>query len=484
MTTLESLYNRFDDLLNPIIVKELRQVVRGKFFWGVLILFLGFQCVVLSLSIADRGLTSRSIGAETLTFLFGILFFTSFVIVPVYNAVKFAKERNDGSDELLFITTITPQTIVKGKFAAAMVFIFLLYSAFSPFMAMTFFLSGVDLPMTFMALLIGLLFSAAGAMGQICFAALARDSHSQQFFRGFGIFVQISAFFSIAGAGSDMVHYGTGRLFAAQDTTSTILSLILCAVGVIYFFYRASAAIIAPAGANRMYQVRLSAFVIWIGSLLLAVWWAMATMSARFIIVWGGLVCAGLCLAIAVAVSERDCLSERIAREIPRNPLKRRLAFLFYSGSAGGLAWIACLGILTIVTMHLFSAVSGIKHSSDLGEFSIAIFSFLCYGLGYGLIASIIRRKFFSSLMDVRNTWVVLLLVSVAFAVLPMFFWVFTGSDSEMFMLGNPFASLSRDRYLDGFLFGLMVMMTGLIINLPWLRRQVKEFSAAEAGHE
>ena len=134
-----SLIDRIDDLLNPIIVRELRQVVRGKFIWSVLILFLVFQCAILSISIAGRGMTSRSVGMDTLSFLFSILFFASFLLIPLFNGFKFAREQSEGSDELLFITTITPEAIIRGKFAASMIFILMLYSAFSPFMAMTFF---------------------------------------------------------------------------------------------------------------------------------------------------------------------------------------------------------------------------------------------------------------------------------------------------------------------------------------------------------
>jgi hypothetical protein len=121
MSSFANLLDRLDDGLNPIIVKELRQVARGRFFWGVLILFLVIQCGVLSLAIADRGFTNRSVGAETLLFLFFFLFFASYVLIPLNTGFRFARERNEGSDELLYITTITPPRDNSRKFAASMV---------------------------------------------------------------------------------------------------------------------------------------------------------------------------------------------------------------------------------------------------------------------------------------------------------------------------------------------------------------------------
>lgn len=479
MKMLESIYNRCDDLLNPIIVKELRQVVRGRFFWGVLILFLGFQCAVLSLSIADRGMTSNSVGGETLTFLFGILFFASFVVIPIYNGFKFSNERNDGSDELLFITTITPETIVKGKFYAAMVFIFLIFSAFSPFMAMTFFLSGVDLPMTFLALFFALLLSADGAMAQICFAALAHDSQSQKVSRGVGGMVQMMAFFSVTGVGADMVQYGTSRFVSYSQVGMTIFTFIFLTLATLHFFYRASAAIIAPAGTNRMLPVRRSAFVIWLCSLGLALWWAMTASSARYLIAWGGFVCAGLVVASMVAVSERDRISERMYREIPGHPLHRRLAFFFYSGAAGGLAFVVLMTVLTLLAMNFFSLSGGLRYSGDIGEASSAVVAFMGYCIGYALIASFIRRNFLGSFVDVTNCWVVMLLTTVAFAVLPMFIWAVSGSNSEIYMLGNPFMSLAPDKRPEGLVAGMLIALLAIVINLPWLTRQAQEFNRA-----
>ncbi len=479
MTMMESLYNRCDDLLNPIIVKELRQVVRGKFFWGVLILFLGFQCAVLSMSIADRGLTSHNVGAETLTFLFGILFFASFVAIPIYNGFKFSNERNDGSDELLFITTITPETIVKGKFYAAMVFIFLIFSAFSPFMAMTFFLSGVDLPMTFLALVFALLLSAAGAMMQICFAALAHDAQSQKVWRGVGGMIQMMAFFSITGAGADMVQYGAARFVSYSQMGMVIVAFAFLTLSSMHFFYRASAALISPAGTNRMLPVRKSAFFIWLGSLCLAMWWAINSSSARYLIAWSGFVCTGLVVATMVAISERDSISERMNREIPPGLLKRRLAFFFYSGAAGGLAFVVLMTVLTLLAMNFFSFSGSLRYSGDVGEASAAVTAFMGYCLGYALIAAFIRRNFLGSFVDVGNSWVVMLVTTAAFAILPMFVWAVSGSNSELYLLGNPFMSLAPDKRPEGLIVGLAIALLAVAINLPWLKRQAQEFNRA-----
>lgn len=477
MSSLQNVFDRCDNLLNPIIVKELRQVVRGRFFWGVLILFLIFQCLVLSFSIAEKGMTSRHVGAEALEFLFGILFFASYVLIPVFNGMKFAKEQTEGSDELLFITTITPEKIIMGKFAAGMVFILLIYSAFSPFMFMTFFLSGVDLSMTLVGLVAGLLFSSIGAMVQICCAALSQDAHSQQFFRGAGIFLQVTTYFSLMGMGSEIVRSGGVRFAGFVGGAGLYASVLILSLFLIYLLFKAAVSVIQPTGADRMRQVRLAAASGWLLTLVVAIYWAFEFSSARFIILWGGVVCAALVLMTMVSVSERDFISERVARDLPAGQTARRLSFILSSGAAGGLAWVALMTAFTVLAVNIFSALTHVSYAGDLNEASIAMLTFMSFTMGYGLFAVFIRRTLFSSLVDTRNNWVVMLLVFVGFSVLPMFLGVFVGSNSDLIMMGNPFVASSK--LAEGVLVGIGVLFTGLMANFLWLRRQFREFLTA-----
>jgi len=45
-----------------------------------------------------------------------------------------------------------------------------------------------------------------------------------------------------------------------------------------------------------------------------------------------------------------------VRRTIPRNPLLRLLAFLFYTGSAGGIAWCVLLFVATMLAGYELSA--------------------------------------------------------------------------------------------------------------------------------
>jgi hypothetical protein len=54
---------------------------------------------------------------------------------------------------------------------------------------------------------------------------------------------------------------------------------------------------------------------------------------------WGMVGCILFSLQFAISVCERDGWGARVARRIPRSPLLRVPAFIFYSGAAGGIAF-------------------------------------------------------------------------------------------------------------------------------------------------
>lgn len=476
MSSTNGIIERIDNFLNPIIVKELRQVVRGKFFWGVLVLFLGFQCAVLSLSLADRNFNNVNSGAETLTFLFGILFLGCFALIPLYSGFRFAKERGENTEELLFITTITPHSIIGGKFAAAMAFVLLIFSAFAPFMAMTFFLSGVDLPLLFLILMLGLLICAAGTMLQLALGSLARDGHIFNLLRGGGLFIQISLFFTIIGTVNEILRFGANRTFG-EFFNQAIVTAVFFIGGLIYLLYLGASAVVSPPGTNIMLPVRKFLTRFWIISLVTMIYWA-SLVGVEILFAWGFTTVLIMQSLILIAVSERDYLTRRVARELPKGILARRIGFLMSSGAAGGLLWSTLMIVLTVVAVTVLSQVFGMAshmHSLYSGFFKFS-FGFTAYTLGYALLSVFIRRVFLHEYISIRNTWVIALVVFAVFSIAPMFLGVFIGTNSELLMIGNPFSiSSSRSEEL-GLVFSLLISIIGIFVNAPWFARQIREF--------
>ena len=137
------------DRSNPIVIKEVRQAVKSKAYIGLYLVLL-FVCVVISLFACGSYLRSgvgSAIGDEVFGAFLVCLWITGFVLMPMGAFHSLAKERTENTFELLNISGLGPGKIVRGKLGAAIVQLGLIYSAFVPFMAFTYFLRGIDLPM-------------------------------------------------------------------------------------------------------------------------------------------------------------------------------------------------------------------------------------------------------------------------------------------------------------------------------------------------
>jgi hypothetical protein len=121
-----------------------------------------------------------------------------------------------------------------------------------------------------------------------------------------------------------------------------------------------------------------------------------------------------------------------------------------------------------------------VGHINRLKEdfFSFTI-GFSCYILAYSLLAAFIRRVFLKNYLSQRNTWVLTLMVSVFFALAPLFLGIFIGADSEILMMGNPFAIGSRNRE-TGLIFAISLALISFVINAKWLYFQAREFIDAK----
>jgi ABC-type transport system involved in multi-copper enzyme maturation permease subunit len=108
--------------LNPVVIKELRQAVRNWSVTGMLLLFLTvLYCTALTFLISHSFDTGgvQSLGAQIFQVFTAILTGASLLFIPLYVGVRLAAERQDSNLDLLYITTLSPGQIIRGKFLAA-----------------------------------------------------------------------------------------------------------------------------------------------------------------------------------------------------------------------------------------------------------------------------------------------------------------------------------------------------------------------------
>jgi hypothetical protein len=133
------------DWLSPIIIKELRQGMRGRVFLGSFLLI-----QVAMMFCASGALVAASVTANNqFNFFSGLFWFITsiplLVILPWMGLGVLGNEIKGNSLELVYLTRLTPWRIVTGKWAALFAQSLLFVFSVLPYLVLRYFLGGVDL---------------------------------------------------------------------------------------------------------------------------------------------------------------------------------------------------------------------------------------------------------------------------------------------------------------------------------------------------
>ena len=166
--------DNISDWLSPIVVKEVRQMVRGRQFNYSFGLGLVAGLLVAFIGSADAS-NGNAAGAWIFASLIGCLIFIGMGIVPVgtFNALR--NERSEQTLDLMTLTALSPRRIVIGKLLAQGVKLLTLFSALAPFIAMSFLLGGIDLVTILLALAALFIWSMWACAASLFMSSLSRS---------------------------------------------------------------------------------------------------------------------------------------------------------------------------------------------------------------------------------------------------------------------------------------------------------------------
>src|SRR5262249_38005366 len=116
-----------------------------------------------------------------------------------------------------------------------------------------------------------------------------------------------------------------------------------------------------------------------------------------------------LCLQMAISVCERESWGARLARDTPRNPLLRALAFLIYTGSAGGILFTLLLMGLTMGLALYWEKnyVSTTGAREELEAILAGAGGAMLYTTCYCLTGLLVRHYLMGDLIRPGYTWLV-----------------------------------------------------------------------------
>jgi ABC-type transport system involved in multi-copper enzyme maturation permease subunit len=132
------------DLLSPILIKEVRQGVRGQVFSGSCLLLQVLMLVVMAAALAEQGRTRGS--AELVMIWFWMTLGVPVALIqPLSGIAAVSGEKALRTLEPMLLTRLSARRIVRGKWTALAVQNLLLVIAAFPYFLLRYFLGGVDL---------------------------------------------------------------------------------------------------------------------------------------------------------------------------------------------------------------------------------------------------------------------------------------------------------------------------------------------------
>ena len=490
-----------EDWVNPVAVKEFRQAVQSRWVIAVLMLFLLINLIIVGgfLATSPEAAVSAGRGRDLFAGLLVLLMLTCMGFVPLYAGLRLSLERNDANIDLLFITTIRPAGIVRGKYFSAMALTLLLFSACMPFMVLTYLLGGVDLPTIFLLLAVSYAVCAvanalgicAGAVsGSWLFRCLAAGGVAICLcYLGAGVIAAITEIL-MRGGWLGMGIAGAGEFWGVL---CTLALLAVLAIGLLYVL---AVALLSPKLSNRMLLPRLYLVSSWLVTGGLALLWS--GLKGELLPVGSWMIGSGIVWMITAvaAMSEREGWTTRVRRTIPRNRLVRAGAFLLFTGSAGGLIWSTLMFMATIVaakgifgSLDLGSAASGrySGHYDDqlFSEATANLSIVFGYMLCYCLTTAFLRMNVFRRL-PTETLSMITVFIGIAACLVPYLFTFMLvrnwWQEPPWYLLASPLVLTAERRSVASVAGPVVIvwLLLGILGALPWAYRQWRKFLPLE----
>ena len=360
---IESRLSRISEYFNPILVKETRQALKSRQFLITFCLFLiaGWGFSLIYVAARFPAIYYAPQGSSVLFGYYVILCVPMIIIIPFVAFRSLSAEREDGTFDLVSITSLSPRQIVAGKLVSAIVQMLIYLSALAPGMVFTYMLRGVDIMMIMMS--VSYLFLASIALSVLGLVlATVTSSRSWQMVLGVIFILALVVLFIISlWAGGFSIFEGA---MAYDEPLFWAAHLFVVTIVVAYtvLFYLAAMARVTFVSDNRSTKIRTCLLVMQ----ALAVGWAtyfwLASNEHEVLIAF--LVWAGFhwWLMGALMVGESDEISPRVRRELPETFMGRAFATWLYPGPGTGyMLTVACFGCLTmlVIAVSIGSVVAG-----------------------------------------------------------------------------------------------------------------------------
>lgn len=443
------------DWLSPIVVKEVRQLARGREFHYSFHAALLVGLIVASFGAADALTGEGTSGRGTFAALMGALGLLGFLVVPLgaFNALR--HERLEQTLELITLTALSPRRVVIGKLLAQGVRLVTLFAGLGPFIAMSFLLGGVDFATILVSMLIVFMWSLCASAACLFLSSLVKSRAASGFaFGAIGIVALLALlvfgapramyFFMMRGG---MIGPGGGMGPGGPTSWWTLaMSTTFCVSLVVNLVLLAENRLLLPSD-NRSTPLRLG----FLAQLLLMAAWALSfigepgTAPAEAGITLLGFGAIHLAIVAMFTLTEDLVLPRRALLARRELPSWRRVLAPLQPGGGNGAIYV-------LLQMAFLLGVGWVLRldASMLHWFLVAC-GYVCFFTGVPVVLFRAVRPYQPASFRLRVAMLVLLALSLVVPdLLAYMLWQRDGLDLTFSVrhLVNPFRALANIRHV------------------------------------
>ena len=354
--------DRVADWCNPILIKEVRQSLKSRQF--VITFFLlvtgAWLTAVFGLLMWGERIEYEAAGRDFFFYFYIALAIATLIIVPFNAYLSLKSERDFLTFEVLSVTTLLPGQIVNGKLLAAVVQLFIYYSAITPFIAFASTMQGFDAALAAYLLIVSFLVSLMLCCISVTASTLTTN-RSQQAALAVGLLIGVIwamyGLVSMAWVTTYIapIPFANGEFWLANG-----LSLV---VALSYFILLRQIAIsqLTFETDNRSTAIRITMTaqfcLFWIVTFLVFAFVDVGRVDTDIFFAYVILSCVHWGIFGLVMTAEPDALSRRIRRKISGNSLWRLIKTPFMPGGARGYL-LLLLNVGLILGFYLFGVAA------------------------------------------------------------------------------------------------------------------------------
>ena len=334
----------FWESLNPVLVREVRQALRGRFF-GVtfaLVLTLSTLTSIGILLLTDE---STPLGQALLGGCIPFLMISTCYLVPIGAFYSLGAEHDDMTRDLLVMSNLSPGKIIRGKFISSFMLTLLFTITLAPFISLAALLRGVDLLQIASQLTMVIMKSALFIISALCLSSIAPN-------RSMRVVLMLLMVFLFMMADALMVPFGATMVVGFAGSSHSgfswlpMVSLTYLLIG--SFAYALARGRFTHPEENRSspLRVHITVAVFAVNGLFLCFPWlgsgslSMAVVSPRVLpteLLFTSLI--GLSIAAFLFSCEPGNLKMRVKSQVPAKPISALLAWPYFPGGGRAVVW-------------------------------------------------------------------------------------------------------------------------------------------------